>query len=482
MQRLNHAFLWLLLPCLCAATTATSFHDGPGAHASASASLPAPANDDAIAKGLRDGKAWSYLEELCRVAPHRLSGSKGLDDALDWGERMLKAIPGAQVRRVPCLVPHWERGAVERLQIVGEQPEARTPLPILALGGSVGTPEAGIEAPVVRVAVREDLAKLGESAKGCIVFFDEPFDAARASTGEAYGRAVWQRARGASEAAKLGAVAVIVRSVSPRLDDHPHTGAMRYEEGVARIPAAAVSTLGAERLAAALARGPLKLKLELSCRSLPDKPSANIVADLPGVDPAAGVVLLSGHIDAWDVGQGAHDDGAGCVHAIEALRLAARDGWKHKRGLRVVLYTNEENGVRGGEAQRDATPQGEVRLALESDSGGFAPIGLSIDGPEALIAALRDAGRALEPIAAGMVIKGGGGVDVGPLKERGAAVGLLLISGARYFDYHHADSDRLEAVHPRELQLGAVAFLHWARVAADLPEELFRSVDAKAGR
>jgi len=251
---------------------------------------------------------------------------------------------------------------------------------------------------------------------------------------------------------------------------------------VARIPAAAVSTLGAERLAAALARGPLKLKLELSCRSLPDKPSANIVADLPGVDPAAGVVLLSGHIDAWDVGQGAHDDGAGCVHAIEALRLAARDGWKHKRGLRVVLYTNEENGVRGGEAQRDATPQGEVRLALESDSGGFAPIGLSIDGPEALIAALRDAGRALEPIAAGMVIKGGGGVDVGPLKERGAAVGLLLISGARYFDYHHADSDRLEAVHPRELQLGAVAFLHWARAAADLPDELFRSVDAKAGR
>ena len=482
MQRLNHAFLWLLLPCLCAATTATSFHDGPGVHASASASLPAPANDDAIAKGLRDGKAWSYLEELCRVAPHRLSGSKGLDDALDWGERMLKAIPGAQVRRVPCLVPHWERGAIGRLQIVGEQPEARTPLPILALGGSVGTPESGIEAPVVRVAVREDLAKLGESAKGCIVFFDEPFDAARASTGEAYGRAVWQRARGASEAAKLGAVAVIVRSVSPRLDDHPHTGAMRYEEGVARIPAAAVSTLGADRLAAALARGPLKLKLELSCRSLPDKPSANIVADLPGVDPAAGVVLLSGHIDAWDVGQGAHDDGAGCVHAIEALRLAARDGWKHKRGLRVVLYTNEENGVRGGEAQRDATPQGEVRLALESDSGGFAPIGLSIDGPEALIAALRDAGRALEPIAAGMVIKGGGGVDVGPLKERGAAVGLLLISGARYFDYHHADSDRLEAVHPRELQLGAVAFLHWARVAADLPEELFRSVEAKAGR
>jgi len=482
MQRLNHALLWLLLPGLCAATTATSFHDGPGAHASASASVSASVNDDAIAKGLRDGKAWSFLEELCRVAPHRLSGSKGLDDALDWGERMLKAIPGAQVRRVPCLVPHWERGAVERLQIVGEQPEARTPLPILALGGSVGTPEAGIEAPVVRVAVREDLAKLGESAKGCIVFFDEPFDAARASTGEAYGRAVWQRARGASEAAKLGAVAVVVRSVSPRLDDHPHTGAMRYEEGVARIPAAAVSTLGAERLAAALARGPLKLKLELSCRSLPDKPSANIVADLPGVDPAAGVVLLSGHIDAWDVGQGAHDDGAGCVHAIEALRLAARDGWKHKRGLRVVLYTNEENGVRGGEAQRDATPQGEVRLALESDSGGFAPIGLSIDGPEALIAALRDAGRALEPIAAGMVIKGGGGVDVGPLKERGAAVGLLLISGARYFDYHHADSDRLEAVHPRELQLGAVAFLHWARAAADLPDELFRSVDAKAGR
>ncbi|MEY2808452.1 MAG: hypothetical protein RIR65_2869 [Planctomycetota bacterium] len=474
MLHLTAAALLAGLPCR--AQPAFRVHDGPGAHASV-----APV-DDAIAKGLRDGKAWSYLEELCRVAPHRLSGSPGLDEALAWGERVLKAIPGTQVRRVPCMVPHWERGPVERLQIVGEPAEARTRLPILALGGSVGTPEGGIEAPVVRVAVREDLALLGERAKGAIVFFDEPFDAARASMGEAYGRAVWQRSRGASEAAKLGAVAVVVRSVSPRLDDHPHTGAMRYEEGVARIPAAAVSTLGADRLAAALARGAVSLKLELSCRSLPDKPSANIVADLPGTAPEAGVVLLSGHIDAWDVGQGAHDDGAGCVHAIEAMRLAARDGWKHKRGLRIVLYTNEENGVRGGEAQRDATPQGEVRLALESDSGGFAPVGLSIDGSEALISALRDAGRALEPIAAGMVVKGGGGVDVGPLKERGATVGLLLISGARYFDHHHADSDRLEAVHPRELQLGAVAFLHWARAAADLPEELYAAATSAAPR
>ncbi|MEY2747244.1 MAG: hypothetical protein RL112_2286, partial [Planctomycetota bacterium] len=451
MQLSSLALVLSLSPCCVAVAAPARAHDGPGSI------VQAPAGDDFLSKGLRDGKAWSYLEELCRVAPHRLSGSKGLDDALDWGERTLKAIPGVQVRRVPCLVPHWERGPLERLRIVGESPEGLTPLPILALGGSVGTPEGGVEAPVVRVAVREDLAKLGERAKGAIVFFDEPFDASRVSTGEAYGRAVWQRSRGASEAAKLGAVAVIVRSVSPRLDDHPHTGAMRYEEGVARIPAAAVSTLGAERLAKALERGPVRLKLELSCRSFPDKPSANIVADLPGSDPKAGVVLLSGHIDAWDVGQGAHDDGAGCVHAIEAMRLAARDGWNHRRGLRVVLYTNEENGVRGGEAQRDATPAGEVRLALESDSGGFAPIGLSIDGPDALIAALRDAGRALEPIAAGMVVKGGGGVDVGPLKERGAAIGLLLIAGARYFDHHHAASDRLEAVHPRELQLGAVA-------------------------
>lgn len=428
-----------------------------------------------LEQGLRDAQAPRMLAELCAAAPKRLSGSEGLDKALSWGEAALRQAGATKVYRVPTLVPRWERGAVATLVIVGESEGARTFLPILALGGSDGTPDGGIEAPVVRAAGREQLAALGERAKGAIVFLDEPFDTSRLDTGEAYGKAVWQRGRGAVEAAKLGAVAVIVRSVTAARDDHPHTGALRYEEGTARIPAAAVSTLGADRLAAKLADGPLRLKLDLSCRNLPDAPSANIVGELPGRDPAAGVVLIAGHIDAWEAGSGAHDDAAGCVHAIEALRLLAQSGWRGQRTLRVVLYTNEENGLRGGLAQRDATPPGEVRLAIESDSGGFAPVGLSLSATGPLKESFAAFGRELDPIYAGLVSSGGSGADVGPLKERGAVVGSLVINDARYFDFHHAATDVPANVHPRELQLGAVALAAWARHGCDLPEAVYEA-------
>lgn len=428
-----------------------------------------------LEQGLRDAEAPRYLAELCAAAPKRLSGSAGLDKALAWGEAALKQAGAAKVWRVPTMVPRWERGTQASLGIVGEPSGSTTSLPILALGGSDGTPEGGLEAPLVRVVGREQLAALGAKAKGAIVFLDEPFDPGCLDTGEAYGKAVWQRSRGAVEAAKLGAVAVIVRSVTAALDDHPHTGAMRYEEGVPRIPAAAVSTLGAGRLAARLAAGPVRVKLQLSCKNLADAPSANIVGELPGTDPSAGAVVIAGHIDAWESGEGAHDDAAGCAHAVEALRQLAKSGWRGKRALRVILYTNEENGLRGGTAQRDATPMGEVRLAIESDSGGFAPVGLSLSASGPLKDSFAAFGRELEPIFAGTVVVGGGGADVGPLKERGAVVGSLVVNDARYFDYHHAAIDVPTAVHPRELQLGALALALWARHGCDLPEEIYEA-------
>lgn len=445
-------------------------------------SAPPSALRQFMEQGLRDAQAPVLLQELCSTAPKRLSGSAGLDQALVWGEAALKKAGAAKVYRVPTMVPHWERGGVASLAIVGEPEGARTFLPILALGGSDGTPEGGLEAPVVRAVGREQLAALGAKAKGAIVFLDEPFDPGCLDTGEAYGKAVWQRGRGAVEAAKLGAVAVIVRSVTAAHDDHPHTGAMRYEDGVPRIPAAAVSTLGADRLAAKLAAGPLRLKLALSCRNLPDAPSANVVGELPGTDPAAGVVVIGGHIDAWESGDGAHDDASGCAHAIEALRLLAKSGWRGKRTLRVVLYTNEENGLRGGTAQRDATPMGEVRLAIESDSGGFAPVGLSLSASGPLKASFAEFGKQLDPIFAGLVVAGGGGADVGPLKDRGAVVGSLVVNDARYFDFHHAAIDVASAVHPRELQLGAVALACWARHGCELADEVYAAEREHAER
>lgn len=428
-----------------------------------------------LERGLGDAQAYTLLRELCTTAPHRLAGSAGLDRALAWGEAALQRAGADKVYRVPTMVPHWDRGTTARLELATATGTGAPPVtwPILALGGSIATPKEGIEAPVVRVVGRKQLAELGARAQGAIVFYDEPFDPSKLSVGEAYGGAVWQRGSGAIEASKLGAVAVVVRSVTAALDDHPHTGAMRYEEGVPKIPAAAISTKGAADLARRLEQGVVRVRLQLDCQTLPDKPSANIVGELTGTDPSAGVVLLSGHIDAWDIGQGAHDDAAGCVHAIEALRLLKKDGWRGKRTLRVVLYTNEENGVRGGLAQRDATPQGEVRLALESDSGGFAPVGLSVDAAGPLKEAFEVFGRELQPIFAGTVVQGGGGVDVGPLKERGAVVGLLLISGARYFDHHHCALDVADNVHPRELQLGAVAYAAWGRFACDLDEAVY---------
>jgi hypothetical protein len=311
-----------------------------------------------------------------------------------------------------------------------------------------------------------------------MVLFDRPLERASSDCFSAYGGAVDQRSEGAIHAARAGAVAALVRSMTMRLDDFPHTGSMRYSPDVERIPAAAISTRAADELAARLARGEsVRLALQLGCRWHPDATSHNVIGELRGSELPDEIVVVGGHLDAWDVGQGAHDDGAGCVHALEAVRLIRARGLRPRRTIRVVFFMNEENGTRGAAGYFDAH-RGELErhvLALESDAGGFTPRGFSTDaGPEAL-AALEEIAALLEPASAASVRPGWGGVDIAPLARAGVPLVGFRPDDERYFDVHHSDRDVLEAVHPRELALGAGAIAGLLYVVADLPDALPRN-------
>jgi len=414
--------------------------------------------------------AFARLQELCLTAPHRLSGSPGAEEAVAWARDRMQEDGLENVRLEPCTVPRWERGRVAALELTSPGPARNTYLPVLALGGSVGTTRAGIEAEVVRVESLEALAALGAGVRGRIVFFDRPMDPRTLDPFDAYGGAVDQRAHGAVEAARHGAVAAIVRSMSLRLDDHPHTGAMRYEAGVERIPAAAVSTAGAERLAALLrAEKKVTLRLRLDCSAGPDVPSHNVVGEIRGSSAPEEIVLLGAHLDAWDVGQGAHDDGAGCVHVLEAMRVVRKLGLRPKRTLRAVLFMNEENGLRGGRAYREAH-SGELArhlLAIETDRGGFSPRGFGTDAGGELLLDLRRIALLLDPAGAGALKPGDGGADISVLRPDGVPLMELLVDPQRYFDVHHCARDTLDTVNPRELALGAAALAAMAYAAAD---------------
>jgi hypothetical protein len=437
----------------------------------------AAAVEHLVDSALTSGQAYRMLTGLCTRAPHRLAGSTGAAAAVEWARQEMERLGFDKVRLEPCTVPHWERGEVAELTLLADG--GGRALPILALGGSVATPAKGIEAEVIEVRDFEELRALGEAARGRIVFFNRPMDPAELDAFRAYGGAVDQRSRGAVEAAKAGALAAIVRSMTMRLDDFPHTGAMHYEEGVEQVPGVAVSTLGAERLSEQIARGgPVRVRLRLDCKTYPDAPSFNVVGELVGSEHPEQVLVVGGHLDAWDVGQGAHDDGAGCVQALEALRLIRAAGLKPRRTIRAVMFMNEENGLRGGSAYYAAhlEQMDQHVLALESDRGGFTPRGFTSDaGPEAM-AVLREVAALLKPIGIADVFPGGGGVDISPMRASGVPQVGYLPDGQRYFDFHHSERDVLEAVHPRELQLGAAAMAALLYVVADLPETLPRNV------
>jgi Zn-dependent M28 family amino/carboxypeptidase len=436
-------------------------------------------------EALRAGEAYQKLQSLVIAAPKRFAGTSGAEDALLWAEERLTLDGWQNIRREPCEVPVWKRGKLARLTQLNGSAEQRAHLPILALGGSVGTPPGGLRGPVLAVKSFEDLRALGERARGAFILFNRPMDPANFDPFEAYGEAVDQRGRGAIEAAKVGAIAALVRSMSPRIDDVPHTGAMRYEEGVRKIPAVAVSTAGAERLAARLSKGEaVELSLELDCEPLGRIPSANLVAEWQGRETPEEIVLIGGHLDAWDVGQGAHDDGAGCVQAMEVARLLRRLELRPRRTVRLVLFMNEEFGLDGALAYHQTHQQALARhvLAIESDRGGFVPRGFTTNAGASARAQLEPLRLLLSEAGAGELRKGGGGADVSPLEKAGITVMGLYPDPQRYFDLHHTSADTLDKVHPRELELGAGVLAAMTWFVAEHPTPLPSPEGAQGAR
>jgi hypothetical protein len=433
--------------------------------------------DRIIAEALQNGRAMERLTDLCTRAPHRLAGSPGYMAAAEWGRQIMEEDGLENVHFEWTDVPRWERGAIGRVALVEPAAHAAE-LPMLALGGSVATLVGGLTAEVVVVDSLAAAASLGDAARGKIVLFNGPLDRTRISTFSAYGGAVGQRGRGAIEAAKLGAVAALVRSMTTRLDDVPHTGGMHYSDDVPKVPTAAISTLAAERIATLVAAGQrVVVHFEQDCRTMPDAPNPNVVGDYVGSERPEEILVVGGHLDCWDVGQGAHDNGGGCCQAIEAVRLLKSLDLRPRRTIRVVLFANEENGTRGAKAyvKQHADELDRHVLALESDSGVFTPRGFrSNANPEAwpILQAICDL---LASAGAGRLSAGGGGADIGPMGPYGTILVGYDPDPHRYFDLHHSARDRLDQVNEREINLGAgvIAALLW--VVADLEQTLPRN-------
>lgn len=425
------------------------------------------AADSLIRSATRDSAAHDRLRKLVDTYGHRLSGSASLEAAIDWILAEMKADGLRNVRGEPVMVPRWVRGE-ESAELVRPRPVR---LHMLGLGGSVPTPKQGITARVLVVTSFEDLRARADQAKGKIVLFDVPFTT--------YRETVRYRVLGASEAARVGALASLVRSVTPFSIRSPHTGVMLYDSTVARIPAAALSAEDAELLHRLQERGqPIVVRLRMGARTLPDARSRNVVAEVVGRERPDEVVVLGGHIDSWDVGQGAMDDGGGSVAAWEAVRLIQQLGLRPRRTVRVVLWTNEENGGRGARAYRDthAAELAKHVLAIESDNGTFSPHGFRFSGSDAALARLQPVGSLLRPIGAGKVTKEyeSPEADIAPLVERGVPGMGLDVERGRYFWYHHSEGDTLDKVDPAELARCVAALAVMAYVVADLPEALPR--------
>ncbi|MCB0529436.1 MAG: M28 family peptidase [Saprospiraceae bacterium] len=415
-------------------------------------------------RALTDGRCYPWLEHLSLKVGHRLSGSTGAEKAVAWAKATLDTLGLDSVWLQPVMVPRWERGDAEQVTVKGSKKYGDLRLNALALGGSVGTGQKGISGEVVEVNSWEELDKLNERGiRGKIVFYNRPMDPTRIRTFEAYGGAVDQRVVGASRAAKYGAVGVLVRSMGLAIDDFPHTGSLRYDSTYTLIPAAAISTLAAEKLSALLAEeGKTTVFMKMGCRTLPDVLSYNVIGEIRGAEHPEQVILVGGHLDSWDVGHGAHDDGAGCTQSMDVLRLLKSLGYRPRHTLRCVLFMNEENGLRGGRAYaEEADKKGEFHLvAIESDAGGFTPRGFHFDGDDAVIGRLFDAVKPyealLEPYGL-QFARGGSGADISPLKgQKGLLTGYLPDS-QRYFDVHHTAADTFDKVNKRELELGAAS-------------------------
>lgn len=407
---------------------------------------------------LTRGECYSNLDYLSNRIGGRLSGSPQAQQAVEYTFQKLKSYGFDTVYLQEVMVPHWVRGAKE----VGyfSKGDQQTRVRITALGNSVGTGPKGIKAPVIEVQSINELAQLGvNQIKGKIVFFNRPMNPEHIHTGRAYGEAGDQRGQGPAEAARYGAVGVVVRSLTLALDTNPHTGMTRYNDSLPAIPACAISTVDAEALSRILklrSAGEVQFYFKQTCEMLPDVKSYNVIAELKGTTHPDEIILAGGHLDSWDNGDGAHDDGAGVVQSMEALRLLKQVGYKPKRTLRCVLFMNEENGVKGGLAYADQAKGTKHIAAIESDAGGFTPRGFGIDD-SICCASMQRFVPLFKPYSIEYIKQGGGGVDIAPLKKHGCIQIGYIPDSQRYFDYHHTAIDTFDKVNKRELELGAAA-------------------------
>lgn len=451
------------------ATLPTSVFASP--EATAEAVAPGRQVQQVIEAALQSDRAYADLRVLSDEIGHRLSGSLALARAVDWAAERLRE-DGLAVTVQPVKVPHWQRGPESGAWLL----PVSAPLRVLQLGGSVS--QAPVEADVIVVQSFEELTARAPEVAGKIVVFHHDFSASKPA-GDEYGRTVKFRTQGASEASKLGAVASLVRSITGRSLSTLHTGSTGFAPGVKPIPAAAITIEDADRMLRLARSGkPIRLRLDMQAQWLDDADSANVIADLPGGDLANEVVLVGGHLDSWDVGQGAHDDGAGCVMAMASLRLVHQLGIVPRRTLRAVLFTNEENGLRGARAYAKQfalcpAPTCLKHVAgIESDGGSFEPEGFSLQGVETALPLLSQYVAKLSALGPLNVVIGGSGADLTPLEPLGIPLLGHRVDGAHYFDYHHTDADTFDKVDPMLLRKNVAAVAAMALALANHPEPL----------
>lgn len=408
---------------------------------------------------LTNSKCYNWLDDLSNKIGSRLSGSDGAQKSVLYTKSELEKLGLDRVFLQEVMVPKWIRGQKEVAYFTSNN--KKTNIPICALGGSVATPKSGLSAEIIEVKTIQELEKLGTKyIKGKIVFFNRPMNPKDIETFHAYGGCVDQRVIGAAEAAKFGAVATIVRSMNLRLDDLPHTGVIRYGDipKSQYIPTAAISTNGAELLSKSLKTNPnLKFYFKQSCEQLDDVLSYNVVGEIKGSETPENIMVIGGHLDSWDLGDGSHDDGAGVVQSMEVLNLFKTIGYKPKNTIRAVLFMNEENGGRGGLKYEELSKKNNENhiFAMESDSGGFSPRGFSIDADTVVLEKIQSYKSIFEPYLIHSFVKGHGGADIAPLTSKKIVKVSLHPDSQRYFDHHHAANDTFDAVNKRELELGA---------------------------
>ncbi|MGB8193990.1 MAG: M20/M25/M40 family metallo-hydrolase [Chitinophagaceae bacterium] len=425
----------------------------------------AQSDDSAMIRRIADevlvnGKAYENLRNLTKKVGPRLTGSPGMYKAEAWGLQALREAGADSVWLQECKVPHWVRGGKDEAKFYAGANGKAQNLDVLALGNSFGTGAKGVTAPVILINSFDELDKRKDEVKGKIVFYNYKFNPRFVKTFQAYGDANRYRSQGPSRAARYGAVGALVRSMTHAADNHPHTGGMTYNDSFPKIPALAVGIQDADKLAAAIQQQQnIRLYLKSNAAMLPDTIGHNVIGELRGSEFPDEYITIGGHLDSWDPAEGAHDDGAGCVHSIEVLRALKASGYKPKRTIRIVLFANEENGLRGGNKYaEEAKAKNEKHFfAMESDAGGFTPRGFGFTMPKEKLQKVRTWLPLFAPYGIYEFNEGGGGADIGPLNRTlGTPLAGLQPDSQRYFDIHHARSDVFEAVNKRELELGAL--------------------------